>query len=150
MKYWIISGLTICKYLVEKFDNIKLKYLKISGSNIRQYFWEKIYAGKFPEFWFSKCAISQVATSQVCPYRSPWPPIAARGAWEGLTLSLAAWKIAHMGSFSCENDFGKIPVEENLENLEILRTLNKYFIPLRLYLDRRKLTVILIDYCFYF
>ena len=101
--------------------------------------------GYFPMWQLPKCAISQAATSQVCPRRSarpPLQPVAPQRAKPNL-LEVAAWEIAHLGSchlgnwylgsLPWENAFGKVPntnirtliVKEQKSLISIMNSSNK-------------------------
>jgi len=64
--------------------------------------------GYFPKWQLPKCAISQAATSQVCPSRSALPP-AQPILWEIENLGSCRLGNCHLGSRHWENAFGKVP-----------------------------------------
>ena len=98
---------------------------------------------KFPSVELPKCAISQATTSQRLGYASDVPQGAERRGQTvggglalrlGQTWEVAAWEIAHLGSFATwENTIRKLPLVhgacdmlfKNIPNSPFFKRLNK-------------------------
>ena len=78
--------------------------------------------GYFPKWQLPKCAISQAATSQVCPSRSARHLVCSSHSARPLakrSLRVVAWEISYLGNYNLgyfqfgnhpwENAFEKIP-----------------------------------------